>query len=125
MLWNFIAGATDAVLRETLLFAALGILLGGLDDLIVDLCYMALRARRAIRRESNSVSDFPSAEQPLRLVVFVAAWDESAVIGTMLRTALGRFDHPDYTLYVGAYPNDPATMRLSPRSPKPIIASAW
>ncbi|MGN6278633.1 MAG: glycosyl transferase family protein [Sphingomonas sp.] len=111
MSWDFIAGAIDVVLRETLLFAALGILLGGLDDLIVDLFYLVLSARRAIRRKSNSISDFPSATQPLRLVVFVAAWDESAVIGTMLRTALGRFDHPDHALYVGAYPNDPATIQ--------------
>jgi adsorption protein B len=42
--------------------------------------------------------------------VFIPAWDESAVIGDMLRTALLRFDHGDYLLYVGAYPNDPATI---------------
>jgi adsorption protein B len=28
----------------------------------------------------------------------------------MLRTALGRFDHGDYRIYVGVYPNDPATI---------------
>lgn len=111
MVWGFIAGAIDVVLREALLFAAFGILLGGLDDLLVDLCYLFLRVRRAIRHQNNSISAFPWAAQPLRLVVFVAAWDESAVIGTMLRTALARFDHPDHALYVGTYPNDPATIQ--------------
>lgn len=46
-----------------------------------------------------------------RIAVFIPAWDESAVIGDMVRTALARFDHNDYLLYVGTYPNDPATIR--------------
>ncbi|RTL17892.1 MAG: hypothetical protein EKK50_08550, partial [Sphingomonadaceae bacterium] len=42
--------------------------------------------------------------------MFVAAWDEQAVIGQMLATAVARIDHPDYRLYVGVYPNDPGTI---------------
>ncbi len=38
------------------------------------------------------------------------AWDEQAVIGQMLATAVARIDHPDYRLYVGVYPNDPGTI---------------
>jgi adsorption protein B len=43
------------------------------------------------------------------MVVLIPAWDESAVIGPMLRATLDRFDHPDFTLLVGHYRNDPAT----------------
>ncbi|RYY22005.1 MAG: hypothetical protein EOP62_23800, partial [Sphingomonadales bacterium] len=50
------------------------------------------------------------APPPGRIAVFIPAWDESAVIGRMLRAALTRFDHQDYILYVGTYPNDPATI---------------
>jgi len=32
------------------------------------------------------------------------------VIGAMLRTALARLDHADYRIFVGCYPNDPATI---------------
>lgn len=106
--------AVDAVLREATLFAAIWFLVGGCDDLLVDLLYgirfVALRLRRR-----------PAPQTPLhearhgRIVLFVAAWDESAVIGQMLRTALARFDYPDYRIYVGTYPNDPTTVRIVER----------
>ena len=108
--WGAVAGAIDIVLRETLLFAASGILLGGIDDLVVDLGYAVIALRSLGRRRYARISDLPVPTGGRRLVVFVAAWDESAVIGAMLRTALARFDHPHYHLYVGAYPNDRATI---------------
>lgn len=98
--------AIDAVAREMTLFAALWFVVAGLDDLLVDLIYFLQRLRRRGAR-------LPALEGPVppgRIVVFVPAWDESAVIGAMLRAALARFDHPDYRIYVGAYPNDPATI---------------
>lgn len=98
--------AVDAVARETTLFAALWFAVGGLDDLLVDLIYLFQRLRG--RRAQLPALDGPVP--PGRIMVFVPAWDESAVIGAMLRAALARFDHPDYRLYVGAYPNDPATI---------------
>jgi len=100
--------AWDAVGREVMLFAAAGILLGGLDDLLVDLIFVARRL--AGRGRALLLSDLPLADRPLRLAVFVPAWDEVAVIGRMLRAALARYDHPDYRIYVGCYPNDPATV---------------
>lgn len=96
----------DAVARETTLFAALWFVVGGIDDLLVDLIY-------GLRRLAGRGRPLPAIEGPVpegRIAVFVPAWDESAVIGKMLRAALARFDHPDYRLYVGAYPNDPATI---------------
>lgn len=99
----------DVVLHELMLFAAFGFFVGGLDDLLVDLIYIGHRlldtgpSRRPIDR-------LPSPPQLGRLAVFVAAWDEVAVIGAMLTSALARFDHADYRLYVGTYPNDPGTI---------------
>lgn len=98
--------AIDAVARETTLFAALWFVVGGLDDLLVDLIYLAQRLRGPPARLPALGGPVP----PGRIVVFVPAWDEAAVIGAMLRAALARFDHPDYRIYVGAYPNDPATI---------------
>lgn len=109
-----LAWAIDAVARETMLFAAAGFLLGGIDDLAIDLIYFGRAiCRRWIPRGARRrplVADFPALACSGRIAVFIAAWDESAVIGAMLRTALGRFDHPDYRLYVGTYPNDRATI---------------
>jgi len=49
----------------------------------------------------------------MRLAVFVPAWDEARVIGPMLGAALARLEHPDYRIYVGLYPNDPATVEAA------------
>ena len=109
MAWESVACAIDMGLRETLLFAAVGILIGGIDDLGVDLAYLVVKLARWRRPRAPGV-DVAAPFAARRLAVFVPAWDEAAVIGAMLRTALARFDHPDYRLYVGAYPNDRATI---------------
>ena len=87
----------------------MGFLIGGIDDLVVD----ALYAARYLRRRWRGVRDLTLSDMAPprgRLAVFVPAWDEAAVIGPMLRTALARFDHPGYRIYVGTYPNDRATI---------------
>ncbi len=99
----------DVAAREAMLFAAAGLLIGGLDDLIVDLCFIV---RRMMGRQggTRSLETLPSPLRPSPFAVFVAAWDEQAVIGGMLSAAVARLDHADYRLYVGVYPNDPATI---------------
>ncbi len=102
--------------REFAMFAAVGFLLGGIDDLVVDLIWMG----RSIWRRFAIFTRYPRANAatlpppliPGRLAVFVAAWQESAVIGGMISTALANFHHPDWRLYVGCYPNDPATIAV-------------
>lgn len=105
--------AIDGIAREATLFAAIWFLIGGIDDLLVDLIYAARAIRLSIfsqRRRSLPSSASTDPVPPGRIAVFVAAWDESQVIGRMLETALDRFDHADYRIYVGTYPNDPATI---------------
>lgn len=109
--WQGIAAAVDIVLRETMLFASIGLLVGGIDDFAVDLLFVAIRLTGGARRSlPRFVTDIPLPSIPRRLIVFVPAWDESPVIGAMLHAALARFEHPDFALYVGAYPNDRATI---------------
>lgn len=101
------------VAAELALFAALGFLLFSLDDLAVDVIYFGRRAWRALtvyRRHPRSDARLLAGDDaPGWLVVLIPAWDESAVIEPMLRSTLERFDHPDFTLLVGHYRNDPAT----------------
>lgn len=104
----------DAVARETMLFAAIGLLIGGLDDLMLDLCFVAGRMTRR-PADRLALATLPAPAAPGRIVVFVAAWDEVAVIGAMLATAVARFDHADYRIHVGLYPNDPATIAAAAR----------
>jgi adsorption protein B len=101
-------GGVDFIMREAALFAATGFLILGLGDLAVDLLWIGLRFR-APRRRAACVDDLPGPERPGRLAVFVPAWDESAVIGPMLSGAVAAWGEGDWRLYVGTYPNDPAT----------------
>ncbi len=100
--------------HELTLFAAVGLLIGGLDDLAIDLIFLArARWRRMTvyqRHRPVTAATLAPADRPGRIAVFIGAWDEGGVIGAMLRTALDRLDHRDYRLYVAVYPNDPATI---------------
>jgi adsorption protein B len=101
-------GGLDFIMREAALFAATGFLILGLSDLAVDLVWLGLRAR-TLGRPLPAVEAMPSPERPGRLAVFVPAWDEAAVIGDMLRGAVAAWQGGDWRIYVGTYPNDPAT----------------
>lgn len=102
-------GAIDMVARETMLFAAIGFFVGGVDDLLVDLLYFAHRVRQG-RRPRPSLDVMAPPARPGRIAVFVPAWDEAGVIAAMLATTLARFGAGDYRIYVGVYPNDYATI---------------
>ncbi len=108
------------VVRELAVFAAIGFLLGGLDDLVIDLIWIG----RTTWRSATIYTHHPRADaatlappaSPGRLAIFVAAWQEDAVIGGMVANALACLRHPDWRLYVGCYPNDPATIAAIERT---------
>lgn len=105
--------ATDIVAREAILFAATGMVIGGIDDLAIDLIYFGLVAWRRVARRNFPppvCADFPVRADAGPIAVFIAAWDEAAVIGAMLTSTLARFDYPNYRIYVGVYPNDRGTI---------------
>lgn len=101
--------ALDAVTLEVMLFAGIGLAIGGLDDLLVDILYiirlLAIRLRGVVPLRLDLLTP-----PPTRIAIFVAAWDEAGVIGGMVRTALARFGAGDYRIYVGTYPNDRPTI---------------
>jgi adsorption protein B len=111
---DFIASVASAAARELTLFAAIGMLLGGLDDLAVDLLWLGRawhRQRIRHRRPLHpTMAELAPAQSAGRLAIFVPAWCESEVIGAMLRATLGRLRYGDYRIYVGTYANDPATV---------------
>lgn len=102
--------------NELLLFAGVGILLGGLDDLLVDLLYVLRKLWRNLtvytRFPRMSARDLPASGTVGPIAIFVPAWQESAVIGPMLRRCLGLWANEDLRIFVGVYPNDPDTLRV-------------
>ena len=89
--------AIDAVAREAMLFAAIGFLIGGIDDLLVDLVFLWSRLRKWLKPDPRRMPIRDGG----RLAVFIPAWDVSAGIGAMLRSTLARYDYAAYRLYVG------------------------
>lgn len=102
-----------AVAHELALFAALGFLLFAINDIAVDLIYFARSLWRSATVYRRYPRAFASSLAPLwtprPIAILVPAWDESTVIGPMLRSTLRRLEHPDYRIFVGHYRNDPAT----------------
>lgn len=89
--------------RELLWLCAAGIALSSLDDLGVDLVWLA---RVAFRRPMPMP---PAPAEPGRFAILIPAWDEAAVIAPMLTRLTATLAHPDYLVFAGHYPNDPAT----------------
>ncbi len=109
------AGAAGIVFLELALFSAVGFLLLGLGDLLIDLIWFGQRVwKRLVRgpRPRFRVGDLARPGRIGPIAIMVPAWDEAEVIGQMLARALRTLDHPNYRIYVGCYPNDPATLEV-------------
>jgi len=109
-------------LLATFLWATKGVLIvvsacfliSGCDDFFVDLyhavrtmCQRVFEGRRPEAVTTTQLSDAP--EQPI--AVMIPAWDEGSIIRQMLETNLARVDYGNLHIFVGTYPNDPATQR--------------
>lgn len=100
--------------HELALFAVIGFLIGGAGDLILDLIWIVRAAWRRLtvyrHHARATIKTLGAPSRPGRIVIFVAAWDESAVIRPMLCRARSALGSADWLIYVGAYPNDPDTI---------------
>ena len=108
-----VLGLVELTMREVALFAAFGFFLLGLSDLAVDLVWIVIATRRRLvlgRLPTSCAQSLAAPAAPGPIAVFVPAWDEAAVIGKMLGHALVVYGDADYRIYVGCYPNDPATI---------------
>ena len=108
-----IAEIMTRLAAELALFAGAGFLLFAINDVFVDLIYFTRRLWRGLTVYSRYPRAFASyfvfKKDPGFLAILVPAWDESAVIASMLKTTLERLDYDDYRIFVGQYRNDPAT----------------
>lgn len=98
---------------ELLIFAGVGFLVGGASDVLVDLIWIGRTIWRRVTvyrfHERACVASFPQAHGK-RIAVFVPAWHEADVIEPMLRNAVAALGTGDWRIYLGTYPNDPATV---------------
>ncbi|MDZ3830497.1 MAG: glycosyl transferase family protein [Sphingopyxis sp.] len=92
---------------ELMLFASVGILLIGIDDLSFDVLWFVRRARQ--RPPLAPLGEGPRLNG--RIALFVPAWDERRALPAMLRRTLAAWDGHDFRIYIGCYPNDLGTLR--------------
>lgn len=108
-----LAEILSRVAAELALFAGVGFLLFGINDLLVDLIYFVRAIWRALtvytRYPRAFASALPAKGDEELIALLVPAWDESGVIAAMLRATLSRLQYVNYRIFVGYYRNDPAT----------------
>jgi bacteriophage N4 adsorption protein B len=114
---SFISSAFDlsnAILYELILFAAVGLLIGGIDDLIIDIIWLVRICWRQLfvysRHDRVTVKTLRPPTNPGPLAVFVPAWDEGNVIAKMAKHAIDAFKSANVHIFVGCYPNDPKSI---------------
>lgn len=105
---------TNAMFIELAIFSGIGFLIAGIDELIIDLIWIVRAIWRRLtiytRHSRAYAADLAEPNPDERLAIFIPAWDESAVIAPMLRHALEAYHGDHVRIFVGCYPNDPATI---------------
>jgi adsorption protein B len=100
------------------------IVISGFDDLTVDLAFLWSWIRRGGPAAPTDCELRRVREK--RVAVFVPLWREDRVIGKMLEHNLAAIDYGNYDFFVGAYPNDDATLEAirewEGRSPRVHLA---
>ncbi|MFL6416258.1 MAG: glycosyl transferase family protein [Bryobacteraceae bacterium] len=83
----------------------------GLDDFVVDCCYVFSICAAPIRhaRKRAICEETLKGQSEQTIAVMVPAWDESDVIRPMLTNILKTFLYKNFHIFVGVYPNDFAT----------------
>lgn len=103
-----------AARHEVMLFAATGLLIGGVDDVLIDMMYIIRSAWRSVfvysRHPRMTTTSLPFPTHSGSLAIFLPAWHEAEIIGPTLHGMLRQWPGQDYRLFVGTYPNDPATI---------------
>lgn len=103
--------------EELLLFGGFWFLIGGLDDLLVDLIWGGRTGWRWFTRYRHTppmrADQLPAPLTNSPLAIFVPVWQEANVVGKMLLncTENWRYSAISYRIYVGCYANDPASIR--------------
>jgi len=101
-------------LQLLLIVLGLVFVIGGIDELFVDVVYMLRQVyvRLVIRRKFPPLTEARMVEIPEKPVaILIPCWDESAVIRRMLDNTIRTINYSNYQIFIGTYPNDAQTQR--------------
>jgi len=86
------------------------LLIGGLDDFVpLGICVWH---RFVIRKATPPFSLGEFLKQERRIAIFVPCWKEADVIANMVRHNLAAIRYGNFDFFLGAYPNDEATLAV-------------
>jgi len=107
--WHSLIEMLTLVQHELLAFAAFWFCIGLVDELAIDFTWLWLRLTGRARTTRLPVG---YGAEPLsgHAAVFIPAYQEASVIGITLSHMLASWPQRDFTIYVGCYRNDPATI---------------
>jgi bacteriophage N4 adsorption protein B len=92
----------------------------GLDDLLFDVSYWVYTLRRWLMKrkfKAMTVEQLRASEQQ-RIAIFVPCWHEEDVVEKMTELTSRSIQYQNYTLFIGVYPNDPATIERAQSAAK-------
>jgi adsorption protein B len=101
-------------IKGLLIFVAIAFFISGLDEFFIDMSYAVREVYRDwfIRPKYQPLTEERLLEPPEQLMaIMIPAWDEAGVIDKMLGYTLKTLKYANYHIFVGTYPNDPATQR--------------
>ena len=105
-----------AIRNELFLFAATFFVLGAIDEWLVDAAYFGMRITGKAKRLRLDEADLATHKLQGIAALFIPAWKEDAVIEITLRHAGQAWPQDELRIYVGCYPNDPATQKAVRRA---------
>ena len=94
-----------------LLPLACWILLSGIDDLFVDLVGVIAKWRGRKKEKLPRAQELLGHPQKA-IAILTPLWQESPVIGRMVKQNLAAVEYSNYHFFIGAYPNDPDTVHV-------------
>ncbi len=99
------------VLQVLTAFAAVVIFISSIDDLFIDFAYWNMALAKGLRQlfKPPPTRDRLSMAAEKNIAIMVPAWQESAVIATMIANTVNTFEYRRFHIFVGVYANDPET----------------
>ena len=96
--------------KELLLFALFFFIIGSIDDLLVDFYWFWFRLNGKICTPTIETGEWAGKPLTGDAAIFIAAWNESAVIGDTIAHTLVAWPQERLRLCIGCYRNDPETI---------------
>jgi len=106
------------LLNALIVVTAFVVLVSGIDDLFIDVCFWSKElVRILIRREpaqSVSAQDLRAKDERF-FAIMVPAWQEADVIAHMIENTLQTLEYDKYVVFLGTYQNDAKTTAQAER----------